>query len=55
MGSGTVVTPQEWVSQIEAGLFQLLPDEELVMVGAQVAIAASFVMHETNVLVMREG
>lgn len=46
---------QERVCQIEIGLPQLLPDEEMAMVGAQAAIAVESVACEAHVLAMWEG
>lgn len=43
---------QKGVCQIEIGLLQLLPDEEVAMVAAQAAIAAELVACEAHVLVM---
>jgi len=47
-----VENAQEGVCQIEIGLLQLLPDEEMAMVGAQAAIAAEPVACEAHVLVI---
>jgi hypothetical protein len=46
---------QEWVCRIEIGLPQLLPNEEMAMVGAQAAVAAEPVAREAHVLAMWEG
>ena len=46
---------QEGVCRIKIGLFQLLPDEEMTMIGAQATVTAKPVAGETHVLVMWEG
>jgi hypothetical protein len=46
---------QERMCRIEIGLPQLLPNEEMAMVGAQATGAAEPVVSETHVLAMWEG
>lgn len=46
---------QERICQIEIGLLQLLPDEEMALVGAQAAVATEPVVGEAHVLAMWEG
>ncbi len=50
-----IESAQEGVCQVEIGLFQLLPDQEVAMVGAQATIAAEPVAREAHVLAMWEG
>ena len=50
-----VENAQEGVCRIKIGLFQLLPDEEMAMIGTQAAITAEPVAREAHVLVIWEG
>lgn len=50
-----IESAQEGVCRIKIGLFQLLPDEEMAVVGAQATIAAEPVACEAHVLVIWEG
>ena len=50
-----IESAQEGVCWIKIGLFQLLPDEEMAMIGTQAAITAEPVAREAHVLVIWEG
>jgi hypothetical protein len=50
-----IESAEEGVCWVKIGLFQLLPDEEMAMIGAQATIAAEPVAREAHVLVLWEG